>query len=444
MRAAPIHEIILVDRQRRVFDRRKLTELAESIASKSLMHAVVCVETEGVGLVLVAGERRIRAIKELYAANRIFSFDGTIVPPGTVPYVLISDLDAIDLREAELEENVQREDLTWQEKVAALDELHSLRTAQDPTRTVVDTAREITTPQLSTKRAEAQIAEARILVEHLGDAEVAQASSAKAAYRLVRKKVEAEFTAKLAEMGIGTEHRHNFIEGDLHWELRQLHQQVLIQDFTTIAPFSCVIADPPYGMGADKFGDAASRIHDYDDTWVNAESIYTSIFSWAYELATENAHIYIFCDVDHFVQVKNLAIERGWHPWRTPLMWNKVGSGSFHAPARFHGFRRSYELIFFASKGNRPFSMAYSDIIECPADREKDVAAQKPVALYKTLLQRSCLPGEHVLDPCCGRGTIFLAAEDCQLTATGIEQNPEAIQMTKATLALLGGSDDET
>jgi len=51
-------------------------------------------------------------------------------------------------------------------------------------------------------------------------------------------------------------------------------------------------------------------------------------------------------------------------------------------------------------------------------------AAEKPVDLYEDLLLRSAKPGNRVLDPCCGAGPIFPAANRLSLYATGIELDP--------------------
>jgi DNA modification methylase len=61
------------------------------------------------------------------------------------------------------------------------------------------------------------------------------------------------------------------------------------------------------------------------------------------------------------------------------------------------------------------------DVLDFPADTNLGHAAQKPVALYRELLSRSCLPGQLVLDPFCGSGPIFPAAHELKVRATGIE-----------------------
>ncbi len=76
----------------------------------------------------------------------------------------------------------------------------------------------------------------------------------------------------------------------------------------------------------------------------------------------------------------------------------------------------------------------FSDIVPVPNVREKNHAAEKPTAIYAELLKRSCLPCDQVLDPCCGSGTIFAAAKEQGVIATGIELNEETYGLALARL----------
>jgi DNA modification methylase len=70
-----------------------------------------------------------------------------------------------------------------------------------------------------------------------------------------------------------------------------------------------------------------------------------------------------------------------------------------------------------------------------PAVKDKLYAAQKPVELLKEIMALSFYPGECVLDPCCGSGSIYRAAAASKLKCTGIELNPTAIGLAKAAIA---------
>jgi len=121
--------IIVESRFRRDFDEAANQELITSILKVGLLNAVVVEKTDE-GLVLRAGERRLRAIKDLYALGQTFLYAGQPVPAGHVPFTLWSDLSPIRRLEIEVEENTIRKDFTWQERASATDALMRLRTLQ--------------------------------------------------------------------------------------------------------------------------------------------------------------------------------------------------------------------------------------------------------------------------------------------------------------------------
>jgi DNA modification methylase len=67
----------------------------------------------------------------------------------------------------------------------------------------------------------------------------------------------------------------------------------------------------------------------------------------------------------------------------------------------------------------------YSDVIPSQADENMSHGAQKPVAVYQNLLQRSVRAGDIVLDTFAGSGTIFPAAQSMQVVAWACEGEAE-------------------
>ena len=92
----PIDQIVVGDRFRK--DYGDISALAKSIQSYGLFHPIV-VGRDGT---LLAGGRRFTAIQSLSWT--------------TVPVHFIDEVDPLLVREIELEENLLREDLTWQEE----------------------------------------------------------------------------------------------------------------------------------------------------------------------------------------------------------------------------------------------------------------------------------------------------------------------------------------
>jgi DNA modification methylase len=109
--------------------------------------------------------------------------------------------------------------------------------------------------------------------------------------------------------------------------------------------------------------------------------------------------------------------------FRTPLVYYKSGGGRVPLPES--GPRRCYELVLYAIKGKKPVTHIYPDVIQAVADSQESHGAQKSIAVFQNLLQRSVSPGDCVLDPCAGTGTVALAAHNLKCRATCVELSAE-------------------
>jgi ParB-like chromosome segregation protein Spo0J len=414
------HILVPDNRQRREFDEQALAELSESILSKGLMHPIVLRNDKRT---LVAGERRLRACQRLFEQGESVPHpDGTLTV-GQVPYTLLGDLSPLELREAELEENVARLDLTWKEHAAAVAELHQLREAQAEERgeshNVRDTANEIL-GRVAAGSSHAKVTESLLVAEHLSDPEVASAKSRKEAVKIIERKKTAEHRARLAAEFGEAPSEHSLAHGDAFELLNTLTGQ-----------FNIVLTDPPYGVEADSFGDQAGAKHAYTDTIEFALRCYGATFTTAQRLCADSAFIFAFCDIRIFPVIADLAgsILTDWAIWDTPLIWDK-GNGMLPVPER--GPRRNYEAILYAYRGTRKWlTTGTGDVISIPAVAKPEFGAQKPPELYKYLLERVAQPGDNVLDPFAGTCPVIPAAEELSCRAYCIEQNKEKVDYAR-------------
>ena len=418
-----IHEskiIVTPGRQRQEFSPQEMSELTEAIAAHGLMHPIVVRETPD-GFVLVAGERRWRAIRDMRMLGGQLKFNGTIVPDGEIPYVTLGQLTPLQAEEAELQENIARKDLTWQENAAAVAKLHSLRSrqaqAEGRVHTVADTAME--TKGRSDGGYQAAVRKDLVVAKFLHNPEVAKAKTADEAFKIIKRQEESQRNVALAaEVG------KTFTQS-----VHELHNTNCLS-WMRAQPeglFDVILTDPPYGLGADSFGDGGGKLsgieHHYKD---DVESFRALMGEWcplAYRIAKAQAHAYVFCDLDNFHWLKQQMTAAGWWVTRTPFICTKPNSGRVPHPE--HGPRRQWEMILYAIKGKKPTTGIYPDVITTMADANMSHGAQKPVALYLDLLKRSVRPGDTVLDSFAGSGTIFPAAHQFKVKAVGVEMNPE-------------------
>jgi len=423
-----IDKIIISDnRQRQEFEAESLVDLANSIAAIGLLHAPVMRETDS-GLVLVAGERRLRAMGDLWAMGDGIRHNGIDYPPYHAPYVTLGELDEIAAEEAELDENLKRRDLTWQERSAAIARLHALRIKQaeaiGATHTIADTAKELR-PEFEGKASNefgdfhAKVRTDVILADHLANPAVQKAKTAKDALKILKKQEDQKKNAELAER----------IGRNFNSSIHKLHHTDCIEWLKSCPDntFDVICTDPPYGMGAESFGDGAGTMgnaeHHYDDTKSTWQTLMIDLCPLLYRVSKAQAHLYMFCDIDNFHELKLLLQKAGWYVFRTPLINYKPRSGRIPLPE--HGPKRQWEMCIYAIKGRKPVTGVYSDVISTVLEENLTHGAQKPVELYVDLLKRSVRPGDVVLDAFAGTGTIFPAAHQLKCKAVGLEQSAE-------------------
>jgi site-specific DNA-methyltransferase (adenine-specific) len=414
---------ILQNRQRKLIDSTSLVELATSIQSIGLIHPLV-VRREGDLIILVAGERRLKAIQTIWAMGESFTHAAEAIPEGQVPCTNVQDLALLDAMEMELEENIRRQDLSWQEKAEATSQLFELRRLQAEKRghippTPVEFSREAY-PDHDPSSARRAVREELIVARHLSDPDVAAAKTRDEGLKIILRKEETARTVALGER-VGRTFSaadHTLLQGDC------------LKLMPTLPPasFDVILTDPPYGINAQDFNDSGGKAHavghTYNDSYDNWCSLMVTFSQLAAQVLKPSSHLYIFCDVDNFVELRSILSSAGFRCFRTPFIW--VNQNSQRAPWPQSGPHRKWQMLLYAVRGDRPVTKLAPDVLTYPTDPNLNWAAQKPVALYQDLLVRSCRPGDSVLDPFAGSGTIFPAAHPLKIRATGIELSPEA------------------
>lgn len=442
MKTIAIDQIkISPDRQRKEFDLAELNKLGQGIKDHGLMQAIVLREQEAQvssnpdisvrELWLVAGERRLRAISDLWALGETeLKYDGQPIPPGHIPYVTLGELDELGREEAEAEENLNRRDLTWQEEAAAVARITALRARQaelrgEPPPSNRDIAAEVFSPKRAgfaagpTDFGADTVRKQQIVARHLVDPEVKSAKSVDEAFKVLKRKEEirrrvehAAFVGKT----YGLEDLHAFHQDSLTY-MAGYESGV----------FDCICTDPPYGIDADEFGDSggkAAGAHFYKDSYENWKEIITTLAHEGFRITKPQAHLYCFCDITRFEEAKAIFGVAGWRVFRTPFIWHKPNGA--RTPWVNQGPQRRYELILFASKGDKQVTRIAGDVLEYRADENIGHQAQKPVALIEDLLRRSCSAGDFVLDPFAGSGPILPAAFGLKLHCHAVEEDAAA------------------
>jgi site-specific DNA-methyltransferase (adenine-specific) len=445
-------QISIGPRQRKKIESQPLADLQESVRQRGLLHPPTfrpiqgepCSTCDGIGRIrdkpenpcvdclglgnavvwqLIVGERRTKAMMNLIKAGIRFSHAGELVPEGQFPaFSLGENFSRAELKQIEFDENKIREALPWQDEVEALAEIHRLREEENPGQTRIETARQLIAENVIETHTNAvklstEIFKATAISDRLSDPKIANARNKTEAYNLILKGEEEAINASIAKRRIAatdTLPTIRLLQGDCTKLLAQ--QEPATADL--------ILSDPPFGIGADSGGFRQRTVHhhNYKDTPENARAIAQSIIFDGFRVAKQQANLFLFCDIELFFTLREMAGRVGWTPWRTPIIWQKSLSEGM-APWQGKGFRRTYEVLFWATKGQRGLIASPVDILQHNRvkDTERTHAAEKPVDLLEKLIECSTLPGDFVLDPCCGSGSTLVAARNLKRTGLGIE-----------------------
>lgn len=427
MKIVPLSSIEIRKRQRTELSGPLLNELRESILQRGLLHPPVYWFDSIVDRwVLTVGERRTRAIQSIAKDKLTFHCSDQEIPSGYIPITPLGDyLNEIGRFEAELDENIIREPLSWQDKAQALSDLHTMRTTVNVQHSIRDTANELAArgvlktsgEEFSTRGLEHSIRKSRVIAAHLSNPKIAKARNEKEALALIYKSEEEKATGALLRR--------------LHTNLpKKLDLEVRHGDLLKILPsmdggtIDLILADPPYGLGAGAAGFRARTVHhhNYPDTMADAQAVALAILAEGMRLTKPRANLFIFCDIDLFDWLKRTSANLGWTPFRRPLIWQKSESEGL-APWGGSGPRITTEFIFYATKGQRGMTASPVDWfnVKRVSRSERLHAAEKPVELLSRMIELTTLPGELVLDPCCGSGSTLVACRETKRLGIGIE-----------------------
>lgn len=154
---------------------------------------------------------------------------------------------------------------------------------------------------------------------------------------------------------------------------------------------------------------------------------FPELFSELFRVLRKGTHLYLFCDQETMFVAKPLAEQAGFKFWKA-LVWDKESIGmGYH-------YRSRHELILFFEKGKRRLNdLGVPDVI-----RQRRVRggypAEKPPEVSEVLIRQSSEPGELVIDPFTGSGSVGVAAATLGRHFLGSDVCPEALELSSRRL----------
>lgn len=330
--------------------------------------------------------------------------------------------DEIFLREIELETNIEREDMTWQQRNRAIAELHRMRVARDPTWGQAQTMALTGVAGQSTVSNALKLDRMMELFPEIKKAEnVRQALSWAATKAKSVLRVE-EVKASPAD--------YSNIESKI-WLGDSVERIREIPDDS----FHAVITDPPFGIDYDSRTEGTiGSTSAYEDS----EKSYLRLLSMApdiYRVIKKDGWLIWFLGITWYERAKTAFRQAGFTVDEIPIIWDRSEGRTFTSrPDRYFG--RSYDIALHCLKGNPKIVQPAKNIIRIAPVADTETLVERPVELYAELIKRLTIPNEIVADFFVGSGSCAAAASSLRRDYFGIELSPErrayAIKKIKA------------
>lgn len=414
-----------------------IESLADNINRRGLLHPVVVDRN----FKLLAGRRRLAAHIHLGRQQ--------------IEVRYFENLDPAEQRLVELDENLQRMDITWQERALALLELHELLGEESVEATASRAG-------YSTQFVSRCIITARSL--RAGDAKILACTSLNQAAELLNRKrnlaIETLFSKgedltidgfdPVGNGGGGTpaavdsvlQHTTNpgtTATPDGHNRdtestgPRQRHS-IICTDFIEFArsyagpKFNFIHCDFPYGIGLDKSDAAGAEGHEtqYEDSEDTFWGLTETLLQNQERLVLSSSHMVFWYSMKYHNRLLLRLRAAGWFVHDYPLIWYKSDGMGIASDYRRRP-KHIYETALWCSRGDRQLLQLRNDVFAAPlAKREEAHVSAKPQIMLEYFLSMGVGDLTDFLDPTCGSGTSIRAAAALGANRSlGLELNAE-------------------
>ena len=459
--ARPVHYVKVADVKIRVKRQRSelgdLEGLAESLLRIGQLTPIILTRDNE----LIAGERRLEATK----------LNGMV----HIEALYRDEVDEVMLEEIELEENIRRKQLTWQEENAAIARIHTLRQMKDPNWGQRQTAEVIAKPGQSPMNVQRDVSQALNLSKMMQlFPEIAKAKNVSQAVNMAKAK--AKQVTKIIDVGqrpqVYLEVQEKIWLGDSVKLIKEIENEA----------FDMILTDPPFGVNYDAQVAGSVRETDvYKDSIEKYEYILTMIPDMYRILKKDGWCIFFFgmswyddqvpaSKIPSVAQiaaglrsgeyspdqaarmldmieawlsdirpgVKRRFREAGFTVDEIPINWDRTEGRTFtNVPV--HYFTKGYDVALHCFKGDPHLvKKGLPNIFHVPPveTKDRDLTVERPVELYKQILERCLIKGQSMIDLFVGSGSSTAAAAELGIEYTGIEideaRRANAIQKTRA------------
>lgn len=433
----PIESIIYDDSKRQRKELPEVEELAASISRLGQLNPIILDRDN----ILLAGRRRVEACRRLGYTTVLARYHDS--------------LSQSDRQLVELDENIRRVDIAWQEKASAILGIYELRGGEE---TLEGFAEYL---GLSVAEVHRNLAVGRGLRD--GIPAILAATSCRQAAELIARKKKLAFDTALSRFDESNEeldpngNSSGLGEGgggplpvdavigkppvgngassdDSEPPAERSPYAIISADFISFArsyvgpKFNFVHCDFPYGIGFDTSDAARAEGHEsnYEDSAETFWELTAALLDNQDRLILPSAHMLFWFSMRYYNGILERFNDAGWTVHYIPLVWHKSDGAGIAADYRRRP-KHVYETALWCTRGDRLLTQLRNDVFAHPIAREAEGhLSAKPVAMLEYFLSMGVSELTDFLDPTCGSGTSIRAARSLGARrALGLELNPE-------------------
>jgi DNA modification methylase len=455
-----IADIDTSDRIRGINAYGEVQELADSISQLGLIHPPTLTRT---GNKLIAGGRRVRAMTLLGK---------------TCPVVYREEMDQHLISELELEENIKRLNMKWQEKVLGIHRMHKHKVREGIL--MREDWKQAETGQLLGVSA-GHVSHALFIAELIikDDVEIIEADSLQKAWAVVLGRREQEAMKKIAQSSgltptartsgdiivdlsgntvsqtVGDQGEVEFTEVKVdpnipitptneHYTV-DLGNMFKLGDCLRLMAemepksFDHIVTDIPYGidmanLDTHKHVDRIASTHDVSQNL----SMMPEFLRQAHRVVKDSGYVVFWYDLDHHEKLHTWAEEAGFNAQSWPLIWVKAHACRNNAATKNFTKSTEYAMVLRRSTSSNLVEVSHKNYVIADGTPERklyDNPFAKPFEVWRFILKHIAFKGQTVLDPFSGQMSCPRACINLGMKPTGLELDPHhffnGVQMIK-------------
>lgn len=399
-------------RQRKVVG--PVQDLADSIRRIGLINPIT-INRENI---LIAGERRLEACK-------LISEDFKI------PVRYVELLDPVELQLLELEENLKRSELSWQDQVRAVSNLHAILCTRTQGWTQGQTADYL-------GLSDTFVSQRLAILPALDDEKIAKADSITTARNIIQRETDRALDNELNDM-------LQLVESEVK-STTKTKSKIFHEDFLTWTPgakYNFIHCDFPYGIDhqdSEQGNIAGGTFDGYADSQEVYWKLLAHLCANTDNLALPSAHMMFWFSMKFYAKTIAFITENS--NWtlvdERPLIWMKSDNKGIVSDVNRRP-RNIYETALLFQRGDRKIITPVSNAYACPSSKTFH-ASEKPEPMLRHFFRMFIDDYSEVLDPTCGSGSSIRAAFELGAKRSiGLELNPEFARSADGALTRVKG-----